>query len=87
MKDGKWGMIDHNDNIVIPLKYERLGRFKKGRCAVLINGKWGCIDREEKLVIPAIYERPIYFQNDNTAHVKKDGKGFFIDLDGNVIKK
>lgn len=87
MKDGKWGMIDHNDNIVIPLKYERLGRFKKGRCAVLINGKWGCIDKDEKLVIPAIYERPINFQEDNTAHVKKDGKGFFIDLDGNVIKK
>ena len=87
MKDGKWGMIDHDGNVVIPFKYQGLTSFSQGRCAVLINGKWGCIDREEKLVIPAIYEMHIYFESNKTAKVYKDGKSFFIDLDGNVIKK
>ncbi|MBQ1969062.1 MAG: WG repeat-containing protein, partial [Flavobacteriales bacterium] len=87
MKDGKWGIIDHDGNVVIPFKYQGLTSFSQGRCTVLINGKWGCIDREEKLVIPAIYERPIYFESNKTAKVYKDGKSFFIDIDGNVVNE
>lgn len=54
-KDGRYGAIDINNNIVIPfdLPYEDVRGFRDGRASVRdANGKWGVIDTEGKLVVP-----------------------------------
>ena len=43
-KKGKYGYIDKNGKVVIPLKYEDAHNFKEDMAAVKSNGKWGFID-------------------------------------------
>ncbi len=54
---GKWGYVNKNNNIVIPLKYQREGYFVDGFAEVTINNKSGVIDKSGKTVIPLIYDK------------------------------
>ena len=51
-KDGKWGYIDANGKIVIPLEYEEVADFSEGLAPVCKNGKWGYINLKKEVVIP-----------------------------------
>ena len=54
-KDGKYGVIDTNNNIVIPfgLPYAEVRGFRDGRAAVKDHhGKWGVIDTKGNLIVP-----------------------------------
>lgn len=46
MSNGRWGYIDKNQRLVIPVKYEDAREFREGKAAVRMNGKWGFIDRQ-----------------------------------------
>ena len=54
-KDGRYGAIDLNNQIVIPfyLPYEDVREFRNGRAAVKnAAGKWGVIDTDGKEIVP-----------------------------------
>ena len=51
-KGGKWGYIDANGKIVIPLEYEEVADFSEGLAPVCKNGKWGYINLKKEVVIP-----------------------------------
>ena len=52
-KDGKWGIIDFEGNIVCPFKYDRIVRVKGSMYHLVIkNGKQGVVNHRGKLVIP-----------------------------------
>ena len=54
-KDGWYGAIDINNQIVIPfnLPYEDVRGFRNGRAAVkAYSDKWGVIDTKGKLIVP-----------------------------------
>ena len=54
-KNGRYGAIDLNNNIVIPfnLPYEDVRGFRNGRASVKdMNGKWGVIDIQGNLIVP-----------------------------------
>ena len=62
-KDGKYGAIDLNNNIVIPfnLPYEDVREFRHGRASVKdVNGKWGVIDNKGNLIVPCTNESIVY---------------------------
>lgn len=40
-RDGKYGFINVNGKVVIPMKYEKVRSFHEGYAAVRQNGKWG----------------------------------------------
>ncbi|MFM8234376.1 MAG: WG repeat-containing protein [Holophagaceae bacterium] len=42
--DGKWGLIDRTGNIVVPIKYDRIGSFQIGLIDVHLDGKDGYVD-------------------------------------------
>ena len=42
--NGKWGFVDQQGKIVIPLEYDAVWEFRKGIAAVLFKGKRGFID-------------------------------------------
>ena len=69
----------------LKLHYDWGENFHEGRAAVLNEkkAKWGFIDKNGILVIPAIYDK-VYFFSEGLAFVKKKGKYFYIDLDGNI---
>lgn len=51
-ESGKWGVIDLNNNILIPLKYSEIYLWENGLYAVEFLKKWGVIDISEKIIIP-----------------------------------
>lgn len=53
---GKWGFIDQTGNLAIPMKYQYVGNFYKGKAIVKQNKKWGVIDTLNEKVIDLVYE-------------------------------
>ena len=80
----KFGFIDENDKVVIPLIYDDAGTFQEGLASVCINGKTGYIDKSGKIVIPMLYDDSWFF-SEGLANVGKDGKWGYIDKKGDII--
>jgi len=81
--DGKWGVIDKEDNAIIPFLYDAVDRhyFQNGALAVMRDRKWGFIDTTGKEIVPLLYSRTEPFYN-GMARVERNEKWGFVDKDG-----
>lgn len=52
----KFGCIDVNGKIVVPIKFDRIEPFKNGTALVKQNNLWGVIDQFGKIILPCNYE-------------------------------
>jgi hypothetical protein len=77
-KGDKWGYIDKQGEIVIPIQYDDAGFFSEGLARVRVNGKYGFIDTKGNMVIPAVYDEAYGF-SEGLAQVKINGKWRYID--------
>lgn len=50
-KNHRYGFIDRNGKLVIPLNYSNAGNFSEGMAYVSEGGKYGFIDKTGKVVI------------------------------------
>lgn len=80
-KNGKYGYINKNGEVVIPYSYDRGYDFLDGMAKVEKNGKIGYIDKRGKICIPIEYEDGGDFYEDR-VWVKKDGKIGFLNKQG-----
>lgn len=55
IRKGKWGYINENAKIIIPLIYDDCDAFKNGKAVVLKGDKWGLINKKGEIVIPFKY--------------------------------
>lgn len=55
-RDGKWGFVDSNNNLVVDYKYDFVTEFSNGFAGFKINGLWGVINDEGKVVLSEKYE-------------------------------
>jgi len=88
MKDGKFGFIDQEGNLVVAPQYDSIEKFgAHGVSWALIekNGKLGFIDKHGKEVVKPQYEMIDHFGTYGPpwALVRKDGRLGFIDQEGN----
>lgn len=85
--NGKRGYIDKSGKVVIPFQFDYAGEFSEGLAWVAVGGpfKKGYIDKTGKIVIPVQFSFAESFKN-GKAWVNKDGRGFYIDKNGNEIK-
>ena len=84
-KDGKWGYIDKNRHVKIPLIYDSANNFMGEKIAkVKKDNLWGYINTEGKEVIPVDYYFCGEISNGIIA-VGKGGKYGFIDRNGNKV--
>lgn len=86
-KNDKWGCLDLDGNIVIPLVYDWIFPFGKDpldTTSAKRNGKWGIIDRKGTDIIPCVYDEEIVFKHDR-AIASTNGKMGMIDKNGNYI--
>lgn len=84
-KDGKWGYIDKNGHVKIPLIYDSANNFMGEKIAkVKKDNLWGYINTEGKEVIPVDYYFCGEISNGIIA-VGKGGKYGFIDRNGNKV--
>ncbi|HUT60370.1 MAG TPA: WG repeat-containing protein [Phycisphaerae bacterium] len=80
----RWGFIDPNGKLVIPMKFNRVSWFSEGRARARHNGKWGFIDKAGVFVIPPRFEWVESFEN-GVAVAVLDGKIILIDREGKTI--
>lgn len=84
-KNGKFGYIDRDNKMVIPIVYDDLREFSEGVASAKLNGKWGAIDRNNQTVIPFEYDWVGPF-SEGLAEVKlnvpgsKDSDGTYYPL-------
>lgn len=69
-RDGKWGFVNTDGEIVIDFRYEDAKSFQSGFAAVCIDGMWGYIDMEGRLIIDARFTEATGFSSEGTAAVK-----------------
>ena len=85
-KNKKWGFIDENGKLVVPLIYDESDYFtKNGLSAVKRNGKSGFIDKQGKEIISVIFEKVISEQVDNIVIARKNYKWAFFDNTGKQL--
>ncbi|MCL1903211.1 MAG: WG repeat-containing protein, partial [Oscillospiraceae bacterium] len=56
VKGGKYGVIDTNHKVLIPLEYNALGQYFAELASVKKGDKWGVVDTKGKTVIPFEYD-------------------------------
>lgn len=85
-KDGKWGIIDTNNKLIIPFEYDYLGMTYQQPYWIIArqNEKEGMIDRQGKIKIPFEYDDIQQFA-DGIAGVTKNTKTAFINQNNQVV--
>jgi len=56
IKNGKYGFIDTNNNIVLPVIYDAANNYYNGYAVVALGDKFGIIDTAGNFKIPCIYD-------------------------------
>lgn len=87
-KNGKWGYVDKNNNMVIPFEYEQVeDRFIADDCRgfdgtyipVKKNGKMGIVNKQNQVVVP--FEYTVIMHGDDGIFIaQKNGKWGFIGI-------
>ena len=83
-KGGKWGFVDQDGTVKIPIEYDRAYRFSHGLAIVEKGGKYGFVDKTGTVKVPIEYDRAYRFFY-GLAKVMKGGKWGFVDKAGAVI--
>ena len=81
----KYGYINNNKKIIIPIKFENADNFSFGRARININGKYGFINKKGEIVIEPIYDGASFFLNPEITAVKKGNYwGYINNLGVNI---
>lgn len=82
----KWGFINEEGKVVIPLLYEEVDYFtQNGLCEVKKNHKSGFINTKGEIVVPIVYNNVRSEQMDNLVIAEKDKKWAFFDRKGKQL--
>ncbi|WP_298903901.1 WG repeat-containing protein [uncultured Psychroserpens sp.] len=84
--DGKNGVVDENDTVVLDFKYRYVGKYEDF-IVISTDNKHGILDLEFKELIPPKYPK-MRIHSKNWISVGDDeGRSFNIDLSGNITTK
>ena len=70
--------------IVIPIEYDKVDRFREGLAVVKKDKKYGFVDKSGKEVVPCQYDFALEF-SEGLASVKKGDKWGYIDKSGKTV--
>lgn len=83
---GKYGLINGEGKIILPIKYSQIETLPNGFRKVSEGGyddKYGLLNKDGKVILPVSYEEVSV--SENRIRVKKNGKYGFTDLDGKQV--
>ena len=83
-KNGKFGMVNKNGQLIVPLQYEAVKNATEGLFAVKQKNKWGFINEKNEVKIPFTYDLAQPF-NKGRARVKIGGNFNFIDKQNKLL--
>ena len=85
----KFGFIDKDFNVIIPMEYDEVEEFSCGLCAVRKGDKWGYIDKQGNVKIPFIFDKASSFKTGVAVVNKKVRNGrlesALINTEGKII--
>ena len=79
-QNGKWGFVDKDGAVVIPLQYEDARSFSNGLAAVKKGEKWGFVDLENNMVIAPQFEDVRDFNSSGNVFVELDSEWQCLSL-------
>jgi hypothetical protein len=85
-KNGKYGYIDNNGNLIIDFLYDDAQKFSEGFAAVESNNKYAYIDRNNTFLTPYLFDEAYPF-SDGMAKIVKDSLFGYINETGDIITK
>ena len=87
IKDGLVGLMDKNGKILVPSKYETIGKIENGFAPAKINGKYGLIDTKGSTIIPFRYNYLGGFTNGISSSFieNENAKMGLLDIKGNIL--
>jgi hypothetical protein len=81
VSDGeKYGIVDRNENLIIPYEYTEIKRLHRGEYFVVAKGeKYGVVDSQNTIVIPFKYGQELTAYNDSVFYsLGEDGYNAFL---------
>lgn len=84
-RDGKYGYVDLDGNLVIPFYFEDAYQFSEGLASVQYNGRWGYIDTHGDIFLPFIFDLASPYQW-GRAEVFYNGDLRKVDRRGRCVK-
>ena len=79
-KDGMWGYVDAQGNIIIEPHYADAKSFSYTMGGVQVEGGWCFINAKDELVIDEIFEDVDYLNENGVCFVKKDGYWSYLQM-------
>jgi hypothetical protein len=83
--NGKYGLIDTMNNVVLPFNYERLGEYSCGLSAFREKERWGYIDIKGIVIIFPKYKMAENFSCGKASVTDDKNNEFYIDIKGNKV--
>lgn len=84
--NGKCGLINKFDNLVIPYdRYDEIYLYKEKRARVKKNNLFGIIDNNGKEILPCIYKSLDNYRFGFCQLTDKNNKEGIVDLNGNIV--
>lgn len=76
---GKVGLINRNNEIVIPIMYDEIEKLDSDQLLVKNNGQYGVINEQNEILVPLDYDYlSLYNYSDNLLMASKDQKKGFL---------
>ncbi|GEM_PF-3743232 len=83
-KGKKWGFVNTQNTLIIPFKYDQVGRFSEGLVAVKQDGKWGFINKQNQFVFEPQFKNAGRF-SEGLVNIKKGKYWYFMDRNGKFL--
>lgn len=86
-KDGKYGVIDYNDRIIIPFEYENfndINTLTPNLFSVRRNGREGVVNSNNQNVVDFLYDGIAFDEKTKLIEITKDNKYNFLDNKWNL---
>lgn len=83
-KNNKWGVINTDNKLIVPFKYDEVKVLNDGALSVLLNGKYGVVNAEGKQIIDTKYDRVFNFY-DGCYSTIRENKTICFDSIGNLL--
>ena len=84
-KAGKYGFIQKNGQVVVPIIYDDANSFSQGLANARMKDKWGYLNTSGEVVIPFRFDSAVPFDEDGIAQVELNGGEFSINLAGKCV--
>lgn len=81
---GRWGFVDVQGRVAIPLEFEQVGRFREGLARAKKNGQWGYINPAGDWAVEPRFDWARDF-TDGLAEVWAEGEIVLIDRSGSIV--